>query len=960
MKKIFAIPFLLAIGITSFGQVDTAFIYNNNTKYGSLDIRIAKSPTWYYYLNEGQTFSFRESSPGVKTNTYLDMTSWDSSPYLQGTLREKNGSVDNFVLNYRLLPPKDYNASYANGYPLVLILHGSGERGNCWDNNCYHATRDYDPLINSPAAPTAVDSKLLNNDHNLSLGGIVHLKARNDANGKFPDDPTLGERDFPGFVLYPQDLNGWEGSGAEDAIRIIRLLQKKYNIDPDRIYIEGISNGGHGAYEALKRAPWMFAAAVLMSAVDDGNIIAQKMTADIAHIPLRIFQGALDDHPYPKRTEDYVRQFRDEGAEVLYKKYDNLGHGTWNTAFAEPDFFSWMLKRNKAALHVFGASPLLCNSSGLPLQMAKGFKAYQWEYNGQIISNANAYTYLATTVGTYRARFSRVTNPTEAQWNQWSDPITLTQETMSKAEIKQIGTVILNDLNGYKDATLQSSQKFPHYYWYKNGSLLTFPGDENDTLQVADLKPTFGSGAYTLVTASFGNCKSEPSDPKYVFFNNEAPMNINPPANFSGQVVSPAEIKLSWSDASDNELGFEIWRRSKTNGSEFSKWEMAVLTGSNVTSFNDSRLFPSSLYQYKIRAVSSTGRSDYAPAGSNVFLEVNTPVDSEAPAAPEFVTIAPNAVQSFYLAWNPSTDNTAIREYHIYYGSDSLSTGNTDTTFILKDLPLNQSYTVTVRAVDLNGNYSAPSNSMIARTFYSGLFYEHSTGTWLDLNAINWATHEFTGLVTHFTLTPKTQDDFFNFKFDGFLLITNPGTYQFRTTSDDGSRLFLNNNVIVENNGVHNFKAVTSTNQNLGAGPQRITVQFFDYIESDSLQVEYKGPDTNDSWTIMTHSVLKSDESVITGVTPDNGPEDSFRVSIFPNPASQDNINVEIKTNMRSPIFIQLVDMNGRKILSTSIEADALENTIKLAPPENLNNGIYVLLVNQGRSVKREKIIIAK
>ena len=106
MKTIFG---CLALSMTichaTFSQVDTTFVYNTSTPYGTLDIRLAKSASRYYYLQENKTFSFRESSPGVRTGTYRDMTSWDSSPYGQGNLREKNGSSDYFVMNYRLLKP---------------------------------------------------------------------------------------------------------------------------------------------------------------------------------------------------------------------------------------------------------------------------------------------------------------------------------------------------------------------------------------------------------------------------------------------------------------------------------------------------------------------------------------------------------------------------------------------------------------------------------------------------------------------------------------------------------------------------------------------------------------------------------------------------------------------------------------------------------------------------------------
>src|SRR5688572_17831122 len=89
---------LVVMSSAAFAQVDTSFVYNTSTPYGTLDIRIAKSSSRYYYLKENVTYNFREQS-GVKTNSYFDMTSWDSSPYNQGTLREKNGSADYFVMN---------------------------------------------------------------------------------------------------------------------------------------------------------------------------------------------------------------------------------------------------------------------------------------------------------------------------------------------------------------------------------------------------------------------------------------------------------------------------------------------------------------------------------------------------------------------------------------------------------------------------------------------------------------------------------------------------------------------------------------------------------------------------------------------------------------------------------------------------------------------------------------------
>lgn len=959
MKKkvlLFSI-FFLALQLVSSAQVDTTFIYDTSTPFGPLDIRIAKSPTQYYYLREDQTYSFRESAPGVRTNTFRDMTDWDSSPYKEGNLREKTDTSDDFVMNYRLLVPEGYNPSFTEGYPIVLILHGYGERGNCEDDLCYHADRKYSPLINSPPAPTTIDHELLNNDHNLLHGGRQHLAAVTKAGTKLPGDPTLNSRAFPGFVLFPQNLNGWDHFAVQDAIRLLRLIIKKYNINQDQVYIEGLSNGGHGLYEALKRAPWLFASAIAMSAVDDGFINAQKVAGSIAHIPLWIFQGGFDINPYPSKTRRYIQQFRSAGAAPRYTLYPELGHGTWNKAFGEPDFFSWMLDKNKADIHSFENSKIICSDEGTRLELAKGFHAYQWQFNGQLISGADSAVFYAKTPGTYRARFSRVSNPTEDQWNQWSEPLTLTVEDPPTASIQQIGTVLLKDLNGYASARLQSAETHGHYYWYKDGARLDLPGNEDDTLRLATIAPSFGNGAYTLVVSDFG-CTSDPSAPKYVFFNDTAPVNIPAPTDLAGFSTSPSENTLNWKDVASNEGGFEIWRRQKVSETSFTPWEMAGLTGANVTTFDDTGVVPTASYQYKVRAVSNSGRSEYTPSAGG--LAVETVVDTDAPAAPLELKAASRGVQNVFLSWKASADNTRIREYYVYFNGDSLSTNSSDTSFLLTNLQPNNHFDIHVRGVDLSRNFSPPSNSVKASTYFSGLYYQHSTGSWTDLDSVNWSLAEFRGIVPEFTLAPKTQDDYFNFRFEGYVFIENGGAYQFRTSSDDGSRLRLNNQLLVDNDGIHEYQTVTSGTVSLEAGPQYIQVDFFEYIESDSLLVEYKGPDTGNEWVAVSRPVLKSDENVVTSVETDNGPEDSLLVSVYPNPAMQDNLNVVVATVMPAPVHVRLLDPLGRNLFDEIFQPGELAGGIRISPSGVMNTGMYVVIVTQGELRVRRKVVIRR
>src|SRR5688500_10412311 len=103
----------LAFSFVCFSQVDTTYIYSTNNPFRTLDVPIAKSATNYYYLHEGQTYTFRS------TNTFFDMTALDSSPNKEGHLPEKTGTADNFIMKYRLLGPDRYNPTFEDGYPII-------------------------------------------------------------------------------------------------------------------------------------------------------------------------------------------------------------------------------------------------------------------------------------------------------------------------------------------------------------------------------------------------------------------------------------------------------------------------------------------------------------------------------------------------------------------------------------------------------------------------------------------------------------------------------------------------------------------------------------------------------------------------------------------------------------------------------------------------------------------------
>lgn len=185
MKKVFILFLLLVTARISFSQNPT-----NEGQIGITDFELVDG-----------TWSYRGAGNNSGSITgYYDKTSWNSNEYQQGHLREL--SSGKFRMNYRYLVPGGYDPNYDPGYPLIVMLHGAVERGNCWQAGntlqCYYGNKLWDPgtPVNGNFNQTVYNSRnnLLNNDHQLLNGGTAHLTARNNAGTKKPNDPSLSIR----------------------------------------------------------------------------------------------------------------------------------------------------------------------------------------------------------------------------------------------------------------------------------------------------------------------------------------------------------------------------------------------------------------------------------------------------------------------------------------------------------------------------------------------------------------------------------------------------------------------------------------------------------------------------------------------------------------------------------------------------------------------------------------------
>lgn len=218
-----------------------------------------------------------------------------------GTFKANEGE-----LKYRLLFPD----AIKRKLPLVIFLHGSGERGD-------------------------------DNEAQLKWGAQ-----------QFASDKNM--KHYPAFVVAPQcpendQWSAYDGQFKANPTKPMALVRgmiddliKEYPIDETRIYITGLSMGGFGTFDALARYPDLFAAAVpVCGSGDPATVDKFKDT------PIWIYTGAEDDVVRPERTVKMFNALMDAGAKPGYTQVPEVGHFSWIAAYSDEMLIEWMFRQRK-------------------------------------------------------------------------------------------------------------------------------------------------------------------------------------------------------------------------------------------------------------------------------------------------------------------------------------------------------------------------------------------------------------------------------------------------------------------------------------------------------------------------------------------------------------------------------------------------------------------------------------
>ncbi len=218
------------------------------------------------------------------------------------------------TLLYRILHP-DYDTTTT--YPLVLFLHGSGERGNDNKAQLKWGVRNF-----------ATDEMMV-----LHPAIIVAPQCPKGARWAHFTGFSSGE----GLRLQSQPT-----PQMRLVIGLIHRLIKTDRVDTNRIYITGLSMGGLGTYDAIERYPNVFAAAIPVAGGGDPTLANR-----IVDLPLWDFHGAKDAAVDPKYSRAMIEALWKLGGHPGYTEYPDVGHFSWLGAYSDPTVLAWLFKQHK-------------------------------------------------------------------------------------------------------------------------------------------------------------------------------------------------------------------------------------------------------------------------------------------------------------------------------------------------------------------------------------------------------------------------------------------------------------------------------------------------------------------------------------------------------------------------------------------------------------------------------------
>lgn len=221
------------------------------------------------------------------------------------------------MFRYQVYVPRNFSPQQK--WPVILFLHGGGESGK-------------DGLKQSAVG--------------------------------LPQAVRLHPERFPAVIVLPQSSRERPWSHELEQAQALAALDKsiaEFNGDPDRVYLTGLSKGGHGAWRLAYREPSRFAALVpICGAIVPRRLLEQPgikesdipNAAQIAaklgpELRIWVFHGAADSTVPVENSREMVKALRALGSQVRYTEYEGVGHNSWDRAYNDPELPAWLFAQKR-------------------------------------------------------------------------------------------------------------------------------------------------------------------------------------------------------------------------------------------------------------------------------------------------------------------------------------------------------------------------------------------------------------------------------------------------------------------------------------------------------------------------------------------------------------------------------------------------------------------------------------
>jgi predicted peptidase len=227
---------------------------------------------------------------------------------------DRSTTVEGFTYRYQVYVPRDYDP--AHEWPIILFLHGAGERGS---------DGLYQTEVGLPSAVRRAPER------------------------------------YPAIIVMPQvPLDStWQGRPGQAALQALDAAMAEFNTDPSRVYLTGLSMGGNGSWYLAYRNPGRFAAVAVVCGfvnpirnwpdfVEAGaGTVFERVAGRLSNVPVWIVHGDADRAVSVSESRSMNEALRTVTSELHYRELPGVGHNAWDATYRDPEFPAWLFAQRK-------------------------------------------------------------------------------------------------------------------------------------------------------------------------------------------------------------------------------------------------------------------------------------------------------------------------------------------------------------------------------------------------------------------------------------------------------------------------------------------------------------------------------------------------------------------------------------------------------------------------------------